>query len=248
MGDRAPVAQISARADVKSALGRFLESRTTELGLTLSEVARRAAKSRQTLHALSQTHARLPELQTLIDLALVLGVHPLRLIHLVFEDVRLPTKHERAHALRGDKSIFLSDVTVPDGTVVLAGSMFTKTWEVQNVGTVAWEGRELRCMDEEVLVTTRRGEEMRVSEGLLPARTSIPIPFTPPGGIVTLSVDFTAPALPCTCVTYWKAFFADGTSCFPHSVGLTCKVRVLSMKSASAEGPAMHRARALPVP
>jgi transcriptional regulator with XRE-family HTH domain len=226
---------------MNSALGRFIGMRAEELGLSLSEVAKRAGKSRQTLHALSQAHARLPELQTLIDLALVLGVHPLRLIHLVFEDVKLPTKHERVHALRGDKSIFLADVTIPDGTVVLAGSTFTKTWEVQNMGTVAWEGRELRCMDEEVLITTRQGEEMRVSEGLRPAAMSIPVPFTPAGGVVTLSVDFTAPDLPCTCVSYWKSFFADGTPCFPESVGLTCKVRVLSMRAASLEGPAAER-------
>lgn len=219
-----------------NALGRYLRARTKERGISMAELARRAGKSRQTIHALSQAGARLPELQTLIDLGLVLGVHPLRLIHLVFEDVKLTRSQERSHALRGDKSIFLSDVTIPDGTVVMAGSRFTKTWEVQNIGTVAWEGRELRCMDEEVLITTRQGEELRVSERLTPATTRIPVPVTPAGGIVQMSVDFTAPSLPCTCVSYWKSFFADGTPCFPESVGLTCRVRVLSMRSASIEG------------
>lgn len=224
-----------------NALGRYLRARAKERGLSMAELARSSGKSRQTLHTLSQEGARLPELQTLIDLALVLGVHPLRLIHLVFEDVKLPSGQARSHALRGDKSIFLTDVTIPDGTVVMVGSSFTKTWEVQNVGTVAWEGRELRCMDEEIIITTRQGEELRVSEGLKPATMCIPVPFTPAGGIVRMSVDFTAPTLPCTCVSYWKSFFADGTPCFPESVGLTCKVRVLSMKSATAQGQASAR-------
>src|SRR5574341_1656102 len=33
-----------------------------------------------------------------------------------------------------DKSVFVSDVTIPDGTVMSPGQKFTKTWLMQNAG------------------------------------------------------------------------------------------------------------------
>jgi hypothetical protein len=37
-----------------------------------------------------------------------------------------------------DNSVFVSDVTIPDGTVMTPGQAFTKTWRIQNNGTCAW--------------------------------------------------------------------------------------------------------------
>lgn len=37
-----------------------------------------------------------------------------------------------------DNSAYLSDVTIPDGTVVNPGQTFTKTWRVSNTGTCTW--------------------------------------------------------------------------------------------------------------
>ncbi len=37
-----------------------------------------------------------------------------------------------------DKAQFVSDVTIPDGTVMSPGQKFTKTWSLKNVGTCAW--------------------------------------------------------------------------------------------------------------
>jgi hypothetical protein len=37
-----------------------------------------------------------------------------------------------------DNSIFISDVTIPDGTVMAGGAKFVKTWSLQNSGTCAW--------------------------------------------------------------------------------------------------------------
>lgn len=219
-----------------NALGRYVRARSTERGISLAEVARRTGLSRQTLHSIGEMGGRLPEIETIVKLAVELGVHPLQLFHLVFEDYKLPPKVEREYRERGDKSIFLADVTIPDGTVVAPGARFTKTWEVQNVGAVTWERRILRCMDEEITVS-RRGasgedEPIRVTDHLKPSAPIIEVPYTPPGGIVQMSVEFEAPRLPGTCVSYWKSYFSDGTECFPQSVGLTCKVRVLSMVAA----------------
>lgn len=37
-----------------------------------------------------------------------------------------------------DNATYLADVTIPDGTLVAAGSSFVKTWTLQNSGTCAW--------------------------------------------------------------------------------------------------------------
>jgi len=37
-----------------------------------------------------------------------------------------------------DKAKFITDVTVPDGTVFSPGKAFTKTWRVKNIGTCTW--------------------------------------------------------------------------------------------------------------
>lgn len=217
-------------------LGRYIRARSKERAISLSELARRTGLSRQTLHAIGEAGGRLPEMETVVKLAVELAVHPMQLFHLVFEDFRLQPKFERQHRERGDRSIFLADVTIPDGTVVAPCARFTKTWEVQNVGTTPWEGRVLRCMDEDLSVSRRSvsGEDghVRVTDRLRPSAHTIPVPYTEPCGVARMSVDFEAPRLPGTCLSYWKSFFADGTLCFPESVGLTCKVRVLSMVSA----------------
>lgn len=37
-----------------------------------------------------------------------------------------------------DNAVYVSDVTIPDGTTIPAGQSFTKTWQVKNVGSCAW--------------------------------------------------------------------------------------------------------------
>ena len=37
-----------------------------------------------------------------------------------------------------DNSVYISDVTIPDGTTVAPGQAFTKTWKVSNTGTCTW--------------------------------------------------------------------------------------------------------------
>ncbi|MBV5267515.1 MAG: hypothetical protein JZU67_03180, partial [Burkholderiaceae bacterium] len=37
-----------------------------------------------------------------------------------------------------DNAIYVSDVTIPDGTTIPAGQSFTKTWKVSNIGSCTW--------------------------------------------------------------------------------------------------------------
>lgn len=215
-----------------NALGTYARKRAAEIELSMAEVARRAGFSRQTLHTLSNSTARLPEMETMLKLAVALRVHPLHLIHLAFEDYRLPPELESGLKARKDASIFVADVTIPDGTVVHAGSRFTKVWAVQNVGTVAWQGRQLRCIDDELHVTTSgKLRSKSIAEQLKPVQPAIEVPYTPPGAVVEMAVDFVAPRVPGSYFSYWKSYFPDGRQCMPESTGLSCMVRVLSMKS-----------------
>lgn len=53
--------------------------------------------------------------------------------------ILIPTSTLAGGGVTGcDNSVYLSDVTIPDGTVVTPGQTFTKTWRVSNTGTCAW--------------------------------------------------------------------------------------------------------------
>jgi hypothetical protein len=170
---------------------------------------------------------KLPALKTIVSLASVLGVHPIKLLKLVFDDLPLSSQVKRSRG-KFDKSAFVQE-TIPDGTLVLFGQRFTKTWEVQNAGRVAWENRYLQCMDESISVFSDAGAKLNIADNLVPDHARIPVPYTEPGAIVKLTVNFTAPKSPGTFVSYWKSVFEDGTLCLPKAQGLSVKVRVSSL-------------------
>ncbi|MBK6593783.1 MAG: helix-turn-helix domain-containing protein [Burkholderiales bacterium] len=219
---------------MKESLRSYIQSRANEQQLSLSEVCRRADISRQTLYSLHQVPHKLPALQTIVGLASVLGVHPLRLLQLVFDDLPVTPQVKQRHK-RGDQGAFIGG-SIPDGSLVLYGQRFIKTWELQNVGRVPWENRYLQCMDDELTVINRRtGKVLAIHENLRPDVNRIPLPHTPPGETVTLSVSFTAPTMPCTCISYWKSVFEDGSMCFPKAQGLSVVVRVSSLATSAFE-------------
>jgi len=224
---------------MKETLDTYIRARTQVLGLSLSEACRQADISRQTLYALSQSD-KLPSMQTVVSLANVLQVHPLRLLQIIFQDVPLARPVARQRRF-DDHSAFARDVSIPDGTLVRPHECFTKTWEVQNVGQVAWENRYLQCVDEEILVYGRSGETLSLAANLQPATSRICVPFTPPGGTVQLSVNFTAPESPGTVLSYWKTVFEDGTLCFPSARGLWVKVRVCTLTTSAHEQRALRQ-------
>lgn len=219
---------------LKEDLETYIRNRAKELNLSLSEVCRLAGLSRQTIYSLGQVPAKLPTLQTVIALSEVLHVHPLRLLHLILDDVLMVNKVCQRRQ-RGDESVFVRDVTFADGALVLPGQKFTKTWEIQNVGLVPWENRFLKCIDEQIIVHTLRGETLALAHNLTPSALRIPVPYTAPGALVQLSVEFTAPEPPGTVLSYWKTEFSEGGLCFPDSSGLWVKVRVNAAAASAFE-------------
>lgn len=176
----------------------------------------------------------MPSLGTLIALSIPLEVHPLRLLQLLFLDIPLPKTIRRA--ADGDRSAFLADVTYPDGTLVLPGETFAKTWRLENAGSVPWLNRKLMCLDDDIVVLLNDGEKLSIGAGLVPEAREVPVPDTLPGGQVDVSVAFTAPAQPCTVLSYWKMIDADGTPCFPGATGVWAKVQVVAPVASAGGG------------
>jgi uncharacterized protein YkwD len=78
---------------------------------------------------------------------------------------------------------FVTDVTIPDNTPLVAGTPFTKTWRVSNTGTCIW--------GPDYTISYYSDERMN-------APASVPLPLTFPGQNADISVDLVAPNNPGT--------------------------------------------------
>lgn len=93
--------------------------------------------------------------------------------------------------------IFLSDITIPDGSVVSPGEKLDKQWQLQNNGSCNW--------DSSYQVRLIAGPEMGVDsdQALYPARSGIEFPFR---------MVFTAPDEPGAYRSAWQAYDSSGTA------------------------------------
>lgn len=200
-----------------------------ELGLTMSELARKTGVSRQALYAMLDGSTAQARVSTLIALAHALKVHPIVLFRHSLSQMELPKFTTTGAKYQFDASGFVRE-TVPDNAEVIAGQTFCKTWEIQNIGHVAWSKRKLLCMDENVDAPRwGEGAPCNANRRLLPSENCISIPDTLPGDSVLLNVQFTAPDHPCSVMSYWKMIDEQGDICFPETEGIWCLVRVVSL-------------------
>lgn len=186
--------------------------------LTKKQLAERAGISRASLYNLLSGDVAESKLSTLIRLSSALGVHPFDIIHPYFNQSmrgRLALTHQAGTA-------FVEDVTYPDYSTVMPHQTFIKTWAVMNTGEAPWENLFLVCQDAPVEVG---GMPM----GLQPEQPRIAIPYTQSGEKILLSATLTAPGLPCTVKSEWKAADANGELLFPDKAPLYCIVKVCSL-------------------
>ena len=95
-----------------------------------------------------------------------------------------------------DRAQFIADVTVPDGTIINAGTAFKKTWRLKNVGTCAWTTS--------YQLVFFSGQQMDApSSAAFPQNVGV-------GQTVDVSVDMKAPALPGSYRGYWMFKNANG--------------------------------------
>ncbi|MEW6239278.1 MAG: NBR1-Ig-like domain-containing protein [Chloroflexota bacterium] len=95
-----------------------------------------------------------------------------------------------------DSAQFISDLTVPDGTAFAPGTPFTKSWRLLNNGTCTW---------------TTAYTFIWVGGDSLGAPLSVNIPVeVPPGQMLDMSVNMTAPMAAGHYKGYWKISNASG--------------------------------------
>ncbi len=96
-----------------------------------------------------------------------------------------------------DKAVYVSDVTIPDGTIVKAGSNVIKVWAIKNIGETTWK-------------TSYR---LAYLEGVKDAKEMLYV-YLPndvkPGSSVQVTVIFTAPSSTGTHYSYWRLVNGDG--------------------------------------
>jgi len=96
-----------------------------------------------------------------------------------------------------DSSAFVSDVTIPDNTVIDPGKKFTKTWNLQNNGTCTWGSGYSLQFDS--------GDQM--GGGTTGVTGSIG-----PGSTATISVQMVAPTSKGTYKGVWRMHNAAGVA------------------------------------
>jgi hypothetical protein len=90
---------------------------------------------------------------------------------------------------------FVTDVTIPDNTIIDAGKSFIKTWRMRNTSTCAWEsGYKLKFLSDDIMGAT----------------PEMAIPPTPKDAEVDISVQFTAPATSGTYTSTWRLLEPGG--------------------------------------
>lgn len=90
---------------------------------------------------------------------------------------------------------FIDDITIPDNSVVAAGSSFTKIWRIRNTGTCDWVSYEF----------------VHASGQTLGSSTVQALPVISSTSVADISVDLVAPTTPGTYTTSWRIRAADGT-------------------------------------
>jgi Ig-like domain from next to BRCA1 gene len=100
---------------------------------------------------------------------------------------------------------FVTDVTVPDNTVMAPSQAFTKTWRLKNIGTCSWNSSYQLFFD--------HGDAMGVANTFAQPLTTGTVS---PGQAVDVSVNLTAPAVTGTYTGYWR--FRDSSN-IPFGLG-----------------------------
>ncbi|TDD79305.1 hypothetical protein E1293_23815 [Actinomadura darangshiensis] len=119
--------------------------------------------------------------------------------------VRQPNPPSSPPAHQGDGAAFVADITLPDCTHVPRGGTVTKVWRFKNSGTVAWHGYTLHRID----LPQRRDQCQTIVD--------VPIPDTPPGEVVDVRAQVSAPPGQAFCFVRFKMHDGDGAVAFPAS-------------------------------
>ena len=102
-----------------------------------------------------------------------------------------------ASASACDSSVYVSDVTISDGTVIAPGETFTKTWKLENTGTCTWNSNYTIMFSSG---DNMSGETTTIEQSVSPNETA------------DISVELTAPEEEGTYTGYWILTNKNGTA------------------------------------
>jgi hypothetical protein len=106
-------------------------------------------------------------------------------------------EHQQIHRHNRLLGRFVSDVTVPNGTIVLPKVEFVKTWRMRNEGKTRWpENTTLVFVGGDLLSKN--------------SVKSINVPSIEPGSEVDLSVEMESPLRPGRYISYWRLCHPSG--------------------------------------
>ncbi|MBF4634580.1 helix-turn-helix domain-containing protein [Agreia pratensis] len=209
----------------KQQFGQELRYLREKAGFTAEQLARAVTRDRRTITS-AEEGRDVPSEAIVYELERILHGDGLLLSY--YEAVVMAKRREKLHmdevhngvspdASNDDASQFL-DETVPDGTIVLPGQRFEKTWTIRNVGSVPWIKRRLSRMG------------IAAGPGLITTPAHLEIPTTRPGEEVTLTVPCIAHVVQGTSIASFKMTDGHKRLYFPYSrytIGLAVQVTVV---------------------
>lgn len=108
-----------------------------------------------------------------------------------------------------DKAIYVSDITIPDGTIVKPGSTVVKIWAIRNTGLNTW-------------ITAYK---LSYLDGMKDAKEVLYVHLpneVKPEQTVQVTVTFTAPSSDGTYYSYWRLVNFEG-----HPFGETMSMKIV---------------------
>jgi hypothetical protein len=118
-----------------------------------------------------------------------------------------------------NQAAFVTDVTIPDGTEIPVGTLFTKTWRIQNNGSCTWTSGYLAVFDS--------GDRMNAPDAV--AVTGGTVPY---GGTVDITMTLKAPDTAGTYKGYFRLRSPEGIL-FGVGGGVPFYVVIKAVKSAT---------------
>jgi hypothetical protein len=105
----------------------------------------------------------------------------------------------------------LVEETIPDGTVIIIGDGFTKTWVIKNTGVCAWS--------EDFRWKLVEGDDFRGATDLKISNEDVM-----PGETITISIEMGAPMIPGHYRSIYKLFTDEGAEVTPNGFWIDVEV------------------------
>lgn len=208
----------------RSHLVAFIEKRLAGLGVSKTELARRAGISRSELYKLLAQDVGEARLSTLARLARALEAPLSLLLGEVLGSAVSPLAGITEPRYAGD-ALAIVRTDDEECVTVAAGEEFAPRIRLCNTGSVVWRNRRLVCFDGLTAKLHYKGLGLLGNEIML-VEPEIPVPLTASGGVAQFNSRLRAPKRTGTVRIYWKMVDEHGAVCFPGMTDVVQKIHV----------------------